>query len=138
MLTPRLTSSPEMGRQGLAVRRFPPSHRPGPAVTANFTKSLMQTIRAFPNCPRRSRSLSSLTMKSEFAAAAHSRIRLSSGSSSMIYRVSVGVTRLASFSNLPRASCSISPDHANLSRSTRKVSCRMGSETSMRIFPALA
>jgi hypothetical protein len=30
------------------------------------------------------------------------------------------------------------PDHPNLSRSTRKVSLRMGSEMSMRIFPARA
>src|ERR1017187_1856586 len=69
----------------------------------------MDTIRAFPNCPSRSKSLSSLTMKSDFARSAHSRIRLSSGSSLMTLSLAVGITRFVSLANLPRESCSISP-----------------------------
>src|ERR1039458_10331451 len=80
-----------------------------PGVSANFTKSRMDTIRAFPNCPSRSKSLSSLTMKSDFARSAHSRIRLSSGSSLMTLSLAVGITRFVSLANLPRESCSISP-----------------------------
>src|ERR1039457_2896263 len=56
----------------------------------------MDTIRAFPNCPSRSKSLSSLTMKSDFARSPHSRIRLSSGSSLMTLSLAVGITRFVS------------------------------------------
>src|ERR1022692_2496016 len=87
----------------------PASYYAGPGVSANFTKSRMDTIRAFPNCPSRSKSLSSLTMKSDFARSAHSRIRLSSGSSLMTLSLAVGITRFVSLANLPRESCSISP-----------------------------
>src|ERR1019366_6436074 len=62
-----------------------------------------------PNCPSRSKSLSSLTMKSDFARSAHSRIRLSSGSSLMTLSLAVGITRFVSLANLPRESCIISP-----------------------------
>ena len=61
-------------------------------VSVRLMKSRIDTIRESPNCLRRSKSLSSLTMKSDLAVAAHSRMRSSSGSSLMICRVSVGDT----------------------------------------------
>src|ERR1017187_9157239 len=80
----------------------------------------MDTIRAFPNCPSRSKSLSSLTMKSDFARSAHSRIRLSSGSSLMTLSLAVGITRFVSLANLPRESCSISPPTTRTCRATHE------------------
>src|ERR1039457_4829815 len=71
-----------------------------------------------PNCPSRSKSLSSLTMKSDFARSAHSRIRLSSGSSLMTLSLAVGITRFVSLANLPRESCSISPPTTRTCRAT--------------------
>jgi hypothetical protein len=67
-------------------------YRVAPGVSARLMKSRTDTIRAPPNCPRRRRSLSSLTMKSDFAVAAHSRMRLSSGSSLITCSLSFGET----------------------------------------------
>ena len=61
-------------------------------VSASLMKSRIDTIRELPKCPRRSKSLSSLTMKSDLAVAAHSRMRSSSESSLTTCSVSVGET----------------------------------------------
>jgi len=52
----------------------------------------MVTIRALPNCPIRSRSWSSVTIQSDFAAAARSSMRSSSGSSLRALTAAAGDT----------------------------------------------
>src|SRR5208283_2755883 len=136
---PCLASFARHGGSPLTCSEFAP-HGPGvcyPRLGKISTNSRGVTMGIMPYARSRNRCRSPETTKSAFAAKAHSRIRLSSGSSRTALTRPRGTTKSPIDHSLPNTRPSTASSQPNLSRSTPRTSLSIAAEYERRhILPS--